>query len=111
MPSQLHQILSKMLKQERWRKKPKLKGMLLKKEKNKKGNIKLTLKIKGSEAMIYILKRNKNLFAKAERAKEGDLLYIVGRKWLAYYFCEKLDNKGRANKEYFETNEKQMRLS
>lgn len=109
MANALHQVLNQMLKQERWRKKPRIKGILVKISKTKSGSIKLTLK-KKDEYVVYVLKRNKNLHEKALAAKEGDVISAAGRYWLGKMICEKLDNLGKGNKKYFDSTEKQTKL-
>ena len=115
MPNALHQVLNQMLKHERWRKKPRVKGILLKKTKTKSGSLKLMLRKRGkkteeNEFAVYVLKKNINLYEKAESAKNGDVISIAGRYWLGKLICEKLDNLGRGNEKYFEHDEKQSKL-
>ena len=94
MDKTLINVVNKMAAQERWRKKPKVKGTLLKKTKTKSDSYKLLIKAR-DEHTVYVLKNNKNLYEIAERAKKGDLLSTACRVWLGKYFCEKISNFGQ----------------
>ena len=86
MNNKLQVVLGQMVRQERWRKKPKLKGTLTKKGITKSGNLKLVIE---NTAPVYVLQKNKNLFATAQTAKVGEAISVAGRRWLGNFFCQK----------------------
>ncbi len=111
MDTTLKTILKKMVIQERWRKKPKIKGILIRKSKTKSESLRLTLQLKNKkQKKVYVLKKNINLYRVAEQAKKDDILSVAGRTWLGKMFCEKIVNHGKGNKKYFEMEEIQRKL-
>lgn len=87
---QLMHVLDKLATAEKWRKMPRKKGTLLKKEITKSGNVKLVLKTKKGEESVYVLKRNKNLYATAQELAAGDNVGVSLRRYLGKMYCTKL---------------------
>ncbi len=87
---QLMQVLNKLATAEKWSRMPKKKGILLKKEMTKSGNIKLVLQTKKREERVYVLKRNKNLHATAQQLAVGDSVGVSLRRYLGKMYCTKL---------------------
>ncbi len=89
MANELLKKLNKLASQEKWRKKPKIKEKVNEITETKKGNIKL----KAGNEIVYVLKKNKNLFNTAKEIKIGDEVFIAGRRWLGKFYAEKLSVK------------------
>jgi len=87
---QLMQVLNKLATAEKWSRMPKKKGILLKKEMTKSGNIKLVLQTKKREERVYVLKRNKNLHATAQQLAVGDSVGVSLRRYLGKMYCTRL---------------------
>jgi|SRR3989338_10383966 len=90
MPSKDHKLLmktlNKLVKQERWRKLKKLKGKVTEISKTKSGNLKLII----NETSVYVLKRNKNLYATAETIKQNEMISVALRTHLGKYYVLKI---------------------
>ncbi len=87
---QLMQVLNKLATAEKWQKMPRKKGTLLKKEMTKNGNIKLVLKTKKGDESVYVLKKNKNVYATAQELAVGDSVGVSLRRYLGKMYCTKL---------------------
>src|SRR3989344_7608770 len=101
MPSKDHKLLmktlNKLVKQERWRKLKKLKGKVTEISKTKSGNIKLIIQ----ETPVYVLKRNKNLYALAETIHLNEIISIALRTHLGKYYVLKITKKGQTLDNWF----------
>ncbi len=86
----LMQVLDKLATAEKWAKMPKKKGILMKREVTKSGNMKVVLKTKKGEESVYVLKRNKNLYATAQELTVGDTVGVSLRRYLGKMYCTKL---------------------
>ena len=90
------QILNGMKKQEYWRKMKSAKGIVSEKSITKSGSIKIIL---SDDKAIYINKRNKNIYEKADKLHIGDNISARGRIWLGKLLVFKLDKLNKpANK-------------
>lgn len=87
---QLMNVLNKLATAEKWAKMPKKKGILVKREITKSGNIKLVLKTKKSEERVYVLKKNKNLYTTAQELAGGDTVGVSLRRYLGKMYCTRL---------------------
>lgn len=87
---QLMQVLDKLATAEKWAKMPKKKGAVVRKEVTKSGNLKLVLKTKKGEELVYVLKRNKNLYATAQELAVGDSVGVSLRRYLGKMYCTRL---------------------
>lgn len=87
---QLMKVLDKLATAEKWSRMPKKKGVLIKKEVTKSGNVKLVLKTKKGEESVYVLKKNKNLYATAQELTLGDCTGVSLRRYLGKMYCTKL---------------------
>ncbi len=90
MPSkdhkQLLRTLNKYVKQERWQKLPKKKGEVTAVGMTKSGNAKISME----NLAFFVLKRNKNLFAEAQKIRIGEIVSVALRTQLGRYYCVKL---------------------
>ena len=89
----LVKALNKLVKQERWRKIPKAQGEVIEKKFTKSFNLGLTIKTKKRNIIVYILKRNKNLYEDALKIENGDFVSMALRTQLGKYYCVKLTRK------------------
>ena len=96
---QLMKVLDKLATAEKWAKMPRKKGTLLKKEITKSGNIKLWLDTKKGEEKVYVLKRNKNLYATAQELATGDSVGVSLRRYLGKMYCTRLMKSVRREKD------------
>lgn len=87
---QLMQVLDKLATAEKWSRMPRKKGVLIKKEVTKSGNIKLVLKTKRGEESMYVLKKNKNLYATAQELTVEDSVGVSLRRYLGKMYCTRL---------------------
>ncbi len=83
-------VLKKMVVREKWRKMPKRKGVVVEKLLTKSGNIKLVLR---DNDVVYVLKRNKNLFEEAGKLREGDFVSVMLRTHLGKQYCTKISRQ------------------
>lgn len=102
MPSEDHKqlikTLNKLVKQERWQKFPKAQGTVLEKLTTKSGNIKLVL---DEGTKFYVLKKNKNLFEKAQSVQTNDRISAAFRMQLGKKYCVKLAKKEKDLSDFF----------
>jgi len=91
---------------------PKKKGILLKKEVTKSGNMKLVFQTKKGEESVYVLKRNKNLLATTQQLAVGDKVGVSLRRYLGKMYCTRLAKAQdtRKEKEFFVAEEKSESL-
>ncbi len=96
MPSKDHKqllgVLNKLVKQERWRKIPKVSGIIAEKSITKSGNLKFII---NKDIMFYVLKRNKNLFETASSLTIGDEISVALRRQLGKQFAVKITKKNK----------------
>lgn len=87
---QLMHVLDKLATAEKWSRMPQKKGIVLKKELTKSGNMKVVLETKKGEESVYVLKRNKNLYATAQLLTVGDTAGVSLRRYLGKMYCTRL---------------------
>lgn len=77
---------------ERWKKKAKIKGKLVKKSFTKNDNILLSIQRKKSVAKVLVNKNFQDLFNIANNLKLYENIYIEGKKELGIIYCDKIEN-------------------
>lgn len=87
---QLMNVLDKLATAEKGSRMPRKKGVLIKKETTKSGNIKLVLKTKKGEESVYVLKRNKKLYEVAQSLVVGDTVSVSLRRYLGKFYCTRV---------------------
>lgn len=87
MQSPTQSFFKKVITQERWRKKPRQKGIITKKASTKSGSISLTI---ADKTTVYVLKKNKNLYEIAQKTKVGNTISVAGRRWLGKLIAEQI---------------------
>lgn len=92
---QLMNILDKLATAEKWGRMPRKKGILLKKEVMKSGNMRLILNTKKGEERVYVLKRNKNLYLNAQSLAVSDMVSTSLRRYLGKFYCTRLAQSGQ----------------
>ena len=96
MPSKDHKqligVLNKLVKQDRWRKIPKARGIITEKSITQSGNLKFVI---NEDRIFYVLKRNKNLFETASSLIIGDEISVALRRQLGKQFAVKITKKNK----------------
>ncbi|MBI2647377.1 hypothetical protein HYW99_02780 [Candidatus Woesearchaeota archaeon] len=102
----LLRLLEKEVLREKWKKKLKIAGIVIKKRISKKGSFILTIKTRKSEYDIVVPEHKKDEFELAKCINEGDIIKVIGDKQIGgIIFCDRIE---RLSKNSF--NEKQIRL-
>lgn len=103
----LLKILEKEVLKEKWKKKAKISGMVMKKRISKKGSFVLTLKTKNSEYDIVVPEHRKEEFEIAKDINEGDMIKVIGDKQISgLIFCDRIKKLSKSS-----FDEKQVKLS
>lgn len=102
----LIRILEKEVLKEKWKKKIKVTGIVIKKRVSKKGSIIFTVKTKKSEYDIVVPEHRKEEFEIAASINEGDIIKAIGdRQASGIIFCERVKIMSKSS-----FDEKQMKL-
>ena len=102
----LIKILEKEVLKEKWKKKLKITGIVLKKRGSKKGSFIFTVKTKKSEYGLVVPEHRKEEFELAKGINEGDTIKAIGdRQVSGIVFCDRIK---RLNENDFQ--EKQIKL-
>lgn len=105
--NRLLKLLEKEVLIEKWKKKSKIMGLVISKNKTKKGSFMLKVKTKKSKYDVVVPIHRKEEFDFAKNVKEGDTIKVIGDKQLSgIIFCDRIK---KLNKSSF--NEKQVKLS
>jgi len=100
----LIKLLEKEVLKERWKKKVKLSGSVIKKRITKKGSIVFTLTTKKSEWEVVVPQHRKEEFKTAKTVNEDDIIKIIGDKQISgLIFCDRI-------KKLIKSDEKQMKF-
>lgn len=97
MPNPLIEYLEKKVKQERWLKKPRVRGTLVHKQLSSKGNWILEVEMDNVKHRVIILKRNKNLHQQGASLAIGSSVFIMGRRYLGKLFAERIGKSRKDN--------------
>ncbi|MBW2977154.1 hypothetical protein KY347_06955 [Candidatus Woesearchaeota archaeon] len=100
----LLKILEKEVLREKWEKKVKISGKVIRKRTTKKGSFMLKVKTKKSEYNLVVPMHRKSEFELAKNIQEGDMIKAVGDKNIGIIFCDRLKKLNSR------INEKQMKL-
>lgn len=102
----LLKILEKEVLKEKWKKKIKISGVVIKKRTTKKGSFAFTLKTTKSEYDIVIPQHREEEFELAKSINEGDLIKAIGDKQISgIIFCDRIKKLNKGN-----FDERQMKL-
>lgn len=101
----LIKVLEKEALKERWQKKLRITGEVIRKKITKKGSFMLTIKTRKYEYSVVIPKHRKNEYNMAKNTSEGEFVKVTGEKNIDIIFCDRIQ---KLNK-YIQT-EKQMKL-
>lgn len=102
----LIKALEREVLKEKWKKKIRLAGIVVKKRVSKKGSFVFTLKTKKSEYEIVVPEHRKEEFELAKNINEGDMIKVIGdRQASGIIFCERVK---KISKSSFD--EKQVKL-
>lgn len=85
----LLKILEKEVLKEKWKKKVRITGTIIKKRTTKKGSLMLTVKTRKSEYEIVVPQYKKELFELAKSINDGDIIKVIGDKQVGgIVFCD-----------------------
>ena len=102
----LIKILEKEVLKERWKKKAKIAGVVIKKRASKKGSFVFTVQTKKSEYDIVVPAHRKKEFELAKNINESDTIKTIGEKQAGgIIFCERIEKLSKSS-----LDEKQMTL-
>jgi len=101
----LLKILEKEVEKEKWKKKARIKGIVVNKRFTKKGSIMLTIRARKLEYDVVVPQHRKEEFEVAQNIREKDFVSIIGEKAINVIFCERIK---LLNKDF--SKQKQMKL-
>ena len=102
----LIKLLEKEVLKEKWKKKIRVTGIVIKKRISKKGSFVLTVKTKKSEYDIVVPEHKKEEFEMAEDVNEGDIVKAIGDKQISgLIFCDRIRKLSKSS-----LDEKQVKL-
>ena len=85
-------ILEKEVLKEKWKKKSKIKGIVVNKKVTKKGSFMFTIKTKKSKYGVVVPIHRKEEFELAKNIQEGDIIRAVGDKQISgIIFCDRIE--------------------
>lgn len=90
MDNTLIKTLDKMATQEKWIRKARHKGAIIKKKLTKKKNVLLVIKKPEYNINVVVTKNRKKEFELAESLKVGDNISVVGEKKVNLVICDRL---------------------
>lgn len=90
MDDRLIKTLEKMTTQEKWVRKARHKGEVIKKKLTKKGNILFVIKKPLYDVNVVVTKNRKKEFELAQSLKVGDVISIIGEKKVNLVICDRL---------------------
>ena len=91
---------------ERWKKKFRISGKVIRKKITKKGSFLFTLKTRKSEYDVVVSQLRKEEFETAKTIDKGDMIKIIGEKQASgIIFCDRIRKLGKHS-----SNEKQIKL-
>ena len=90
--NRLMKILEKEVMKERWKKKLRVIGVVLKKKATRKGSYMINIKTKKSQYDVVIPQYKAEEFQIAKDINEGDIIKIIGDKQVGgIVFCDKIE--------------------
>jgi len=90
MDNALIKTLDKMAVQEKWIRKARHKGEIIKKKPTKKGNILLVIKKPMYDINVVVPKNREKEFELAQNLKVGDSISVIGEKKVNLVICDRL---------------------
>ena len=75
---------------EKWKKKPRIKGEVIRKKITKKGSFMFTIKTTKLDYDIVVPKHRKNEFELAKNIHKGDFIKVTGERNMDVIFCDRI---------------------